>query len=169
MLQPSAPREEQRRPTAAARAAPRLSMKPLGCGTELHMVRRLGVALSLLAALSGCDSTAPSRACICTAEFVTIRYTVLNPLGAVETGVATTVTQMRTHAVLISTPADSSGPYYPVIDDSFRGRIEPRGDSLEVTGTKNSMHYLAHFVVGVDEPCECHVYKIAGPDTVRLQ
>jgi hypothetical protein len=58
---------------------------------------------------------------------------------------------------------------YSVVDDSFKSRLKATGDTLLVFGAKDSRRFVANFVVGVDEPCKCHVYKIAGLDSVLLE
>jgi hypothetical protein len=130
------------------------------------MLRRSVLIVSLLFAL-GCDSEGPPL-CRCTMSFDSVRFAVVGPNGSPESGVTIFVLQPRTGDVLdVDQPRSFEGQY-DAVNDSFRRRLEASGDTLLILGGKGQRQFQVKFVVGVDEPCSCHVYKIAGPDSVLL-
>lgn len=114
--------------------------------------------------LLGCNE----QQCLCTLNFVSIRLTVLNPSGTPESGVDVKTTLMRTGEKLDVDTAESGG-VYTVLDDSFAGVLDFRGDRLSVTGVKGDLSFTAEFVARPDGACRCHIEKVSGPESVMLE
>ena len=128
-----------------------------------------GVAGALVALVltSGCNSESPQQ-CICTEEFRSVAFLVVTLTGAPVPVTAAVVTQVRTGTIL---PVPQSGLHAGVVyvaDDSFRSQLQPAGDVLHVEATTGMGTVAADVTVGVDEPCHCHVLRLAGPDFVPL-
>jgi hypothetical protein len=118
--------------------------------------------------LSACDPNGPEE-CICTLDFRAIRFAVVNTNGAPEPGVTVTIELVRTGEILdIEQPGAAAG-VFTLIDDSFKSTLETSGDRVLTVGSKGDRGFRVEHVVGVDEPCRCHVLKISGPETVVLQ
>ena len=119
------------------------------------------------AALAGCDLSSASRPCICTNEFRFVTAAVVNESGAAEGDISCFTRNERTGDTLET--VQNMGPGTIVVaTDANRADVSARGDTLQVVGTKDTRRFDAEFVVKTD-PCRCHVWKVAGPDTVVLR
>jgi hypothetical protein len=132
------------------------------------------LALALLVALpavGGCSLTRPNDGpgdCICTMEFRTIGVRVVDAAGQPVTGLAVTVTNERTGAV-VEVDQDAAGPpaagSYVVISDAQVQAVSEAGDRLTFRATGGGRVAEATFVVSRDA-CSCHIEKESGPDEI---
>ncbi len=130
------------------------------------MLRKVVLIFTLLSTF-GCDSEGPPF-CRCTMSFDSVRFLVVGPNGSPESGLTIFVQQLRTGDLFdVDQPLSFEGRY-DAVNDSFRPRLLASGDTLLVLGGKGQRQFATKFVVGVDVPCSCHVYKITGPDSVLL-
>jgi hypothetical protein len=113
--------------------------------------------------------------CTCSAEFVQITCVAVDNNGDPTTDLEIQVKVIRTSEnlhVRQSRRLMDDGKYV-VFDDSFINtiplKIAALGERLEVKGTGSAGHFETQFVVSADTECQCHVYKISGPDTVAVE
>jgi len=130
----------------------------------MRRVPSLAAALCLAAA---CRDGSPIAGCTESLAFVSVQ--VLDTIGAPATSVAVSHYLPRTERTL-TVPQDGSlaaQGRYVVLTDIQRGEILPTGDTVRMTGIQGAAGFVSDFVLDVPEGC--HVRKVAGPDTVRLQ
>jgi hypothetical protein len=128
--------------------------------------RRAVAGLLPLIALVGCLES--PKQCVCTLQFVSIRFLAVNSSGLPVPGVVASVQLLRTHEMLDVPQSGLHAGVITVIDDSFISRLARSGDTVRVTGSKDTLGFVVDFVIGVDA-CACHVIKLAGPDMVILR
>ena len=130
----------------------------------MHRVPPLAAAICLAAA---CSEASPVAGCTESLAFVSVR--VLDTIGAPALAVTASHYVPRTGRT-ITVPQDgslSAQGRYVVLTDIQRGEILPAGDTVRMTGIQGTTAFVADFLLDVPEGC--HVRKVAGPDTVRLQ
>lgn len=131
--------------------------------------RVLPAALLLaLATLSACSRSPFDRDCDCTTEFRQITLVVLGVDGEPAVEVDVIVRSIRTGRVFTVDPAHPEPGTYVIFDDSFRFQIREEGEAIRVRATKGDADVEAQYLIGTDD-CRCHIARLAGPDTVRLQ
>lgn len=124
-------------------------------------------ALAAVVLLARCDSQSPQR-CLCTADFRSVSFLVIAPMGAPVPVTEAVVTQVRTGNILpVPQPGLHAGVVH-VADDSFISQLLPAGDVMHVVATTAMGPVAADVTVGVDEPCHCHVQRLSGPNVVPL-
>jgi phage-related baseplate assembly protein len=131
------------------------------------MVRRRAVflPLAIVAVLAACNAEAPLT--VCTASFAAITAIVRAADGSAVPGLTISDTVLRTREGFVVGQAGTTPLRARVVlDDSFRTRIRPSGDSVRVAGTNGTVGFSADFVF--DVPGDCHVQKVAGPDSVTV-
>jgi hypothetical protein len=112
----------------------------------------------------------PQSPCACTEEFRTYTVSVVDDGGDLVADVAITRVHVRTGSVLDPGWLGMLQPgVYVVADDAMLEVFSSRGDTVRVTGTKDSVQFVADFVFVVPDPCRCHVVKRAGPDSVVIR
>ena len=106
---------------------------------------------------------------ICTTQFVTSEVSVLNDEGNLVSGVTIEVKIKETGEILIpcGTNLDCEFPsgVYTVFHDGFMDKVSKNGDKIIVSGTKENLSFSQEFTFGKDD---CHIYKLAGPDSVII-
>ncbi len=60
---------------------------------------------------------------------------------------------------------ENSTGTYVIMHDGLREKVSKNGDRIIVEGEKDELQFIEEFVFGKGE---CHVHKVAGPDTVSL-
>ena len=58
--------------------------------------------------------------------------------------------------------------HYTVMDDNYVKELTTQPKRFHFTGVKDSLNVDDEFYVNTDE-CNCHVYKVSGPDTLMLK
>ena len=119
--------------------------------------------------LTGCG-TEPA---VCSAELVALTTTVVNHTGLVLPGLPQVIDTVVRTGVVLEISAGGQGPAlavdgaYPVVilTDDFMTRIRPAGDAVVVTLRAGDYTARGEYVFGHD----CHVHKVAGPDSLLLQ
>jgi hypothetical protein len=130
----------------------------------MRPVLPLAAAIGLAAA---CSDASPVAGCTESLSFVSVQ--VLDTIGAPAPAVTASHHVPRTGRTL-TVPQDGSlaaQGRYVVLTDIQRGEILPAGDTVRMTGIQGTTGFVADFFLDVPEGC--HVRKVAGPDTVRLQ
>jgi len=130
----------------------------------MRPVLPLAAAIGLATACSGASPVAG-----CTESLAFVAVQVLDTIGAPATAVAASHHVPRTGRTL-TVPQDGSlaaQGRYVVLTDIQRGEILPAGDTVRMTGIQGTTGFVADFLL--DVPDGCHLRKVAGPDTVRLQ
>lgn len=131
------------------------------------MTRRLCVPIAIGAFLTSCSTSVQN--CVCTQEFRAYGLTVVDPAGEPVSDVSLEIVNLRTGRELMPTFLGFPAPgTYWIADDSMREEFTVGGDSVRVTGTKDTGSFETGFRFAADE-CGCHVEKLAGPDTVTMQ
>jgi len=130
---------------------------------------RLSAILPLISLLA-CGSESPSGpgSCACTTEFRAIQFLVVRDLIYPVPLDTVVVTMLRTGEELDLPQTGLHAGVVKVADDSIRPKLVPIGDSLHVSFATQGKAYGLDMLVGVDQPCQCHVFKISGPDFVTL-
>ena len=104
---------------------------------------------------------------VCSDQFVSIEFHVLDSSGLPVDSLTITVTNARTDEIYdVRQPQYEAGLYF-VLDDGFRTKIRSYGDPILVHGAGDNLEFDAEFIIGLDENA-CHVEKLAGPETVLL-
>ena len=114
-------------------------------------------------------STPPESPIVCTTEFVTFSITVVDTTGEPADSVQITVKNTKSgepYDVCQGTICDSYGAgRYTIMHDGFHGKISEKREPVTVKGTKGEQQFTADFAF---RSGDCHVRKLAGPDTVSL-
>ena len=114
--------------------------------------------------------TTDVKDCICTTEFRVYDIIVIDSFGNSVDSLNTRITNSsgkefspngNTHT------HDSEGRYW-IMDDSYIKEFSIRPTAIFLEGTKEDASVEAAFLFNTCE-CKCHVYKVAGPDTVVAQ
>lgn len=124
------------------------------------------VCLVAASCTTACESV---NDCFCTKEYVSVTLQVVNEQNEPEAGVEVTVTVDRTGDVLAINQLGAADGYFVVVSDSQKDVIDPVfGSVLTVDGAKEERGFEARFKIGLGH-CQCHVYKVWGPDTVVVR
>lgn len=133
-----------------------------------------GVALPLLLLASGCslvrnhDGPGDGQ-CMCTMEFRSVTVNVSDANGVPVSGLAVTVTNERTGAVLdVPQDAMSGSGTYAVATDGNVSDVSEAGDRLRFHAQGGGRTADAVFVVSRDA-CACHITKESGPESVTVE
>ena len=115
-----------------------------------------------------CDDEYPE--CVCTEEFRTYLVIVVDSAGSPIDSLQTTVTNDRGKEYNFeefTTPPFMPGAYF-VMTDGYQNDFSIRAVKIFFTGVKNNLVVTGEYLFNTDE-CRCHVYKVAGPDTLVLK
>ena len=128
------------------------------------------IALTLSLATAEAQQAKPTLrdACVCTQMFVALPLTVVNTSGAPIADAKVRVRQPRTGYAADAEQGPTPGTYF-VVDDSWRERLRPSGETLRITVTRGPKRATTTLRVAVPGRCRCHVSRIAGRDTVVLK
>jgi hypothetical protein len=136
------------------------------------------LAVAVLAALGlpACqdETGGPRKDCLCTTVFIGVDVTVIDAKGDAVPDMRLEVTMTRTGEVLDSSRLFNNPDLgqYGIFNDSFKALVAPAyrftGEELRVKGYRSELAFEETFRVGVTDECWCHVRKISGPDTVRV-
>jgi hypothetical protein len=137
------------------------------------LIAAVAVAIGVI----GCEDnkTGPKEDCLCTTEFVQVWITVVDAEGAPVSDIQTRVTIAGTGEILDSSRLydDPENGRYTIFNDSFKRLVRRAyqftGEEIRVAGYRDGLVFDEVFLVGVPDSCWCHVAKIAGPDTIRLE
>ena len=127
--------------------------------------------------MASCDDEpiGPDTRCLCTTEFAQVTVTVLDERGCLLSDIRLEITMNRTgHKI------DTSLLYhrrqcgeYAIFNDALKSLINPalcaQGEEIRVVGYSDIIAFDRVFVIGIPGPCECHVQKYEGPDTIVVQ
>jgi hypothetical protein len=104
----------------------------------------------------------------CTEVFVTATVTVLDQTNAAVNGATVVVTVPRTGETL--TPQSLAlwaQGVYPIVDDAARTKLRETGDSVHVSVVSPNGDAVGKYFF--DVPSGCHINKVSGPDTLKVQ
>lgn len=133
-----------------------------------------GVAVLCALFISSCEPMEMNT--VCTQEFKMWTVTVLSEqTGAAVDSLSITVTDKSSgyHFELCSQessvctaegPARGDGKYL-IFHDGFLDMIEMEGEAVVVEGRKGDIGFSRDYTFGSDD---CHIHKMAGPDTVYV-
>ncbi len=102
----------------------------------------------------------------CTAIYVTVGVTVLTESGAPADSVEITVTNRRTGTRYEIGDDFSGRGYYTIFTDRYYNQISSKGEPIRVTGRKGTLGFVADYQIAGGD---CHIAKLAGPDTVVIR
>jgi len=114
--------------------------------------------------------TTDVRDCICTTEFRSYGIIVIdsssNPVDSLVTRITNSNgKEFTSHGSYF--PNGTEGRYW-IMDDSYKNEFRIRPTTFFFEGTKENASAEAAFLINTGE-CKCHVFKVAGPDTVVVQ
>lgn len=130
-----------------------------------RIIIHTGLILALSGLALGCDGL---RDCVCTSEFRSYTVAVVDGTGAPVSGLAPTITLVRT-GQRVMPRASAFGNMYPVFTDDEVALVGDAAEAVRFAVTGAPGTATADFVFDVDRPCRCHIRKVSGPDTVTLQ
>ena len=133
------------------------------------MKKRIAVLIILIALLFP-SCTTDVKDCACTEDFPTYLITVIDSSGNPVDSLITRIT--NSHGIEFSSHGSyssfsSEGKYW-IMDDSYKNEFTIRPTTIFFEGTNENASAEAAFLFNTDE-CKCHVFKLAGPDTVVAQ
>ena len=127
------------------------------------------MACLLFFAAGGASCSPPATPCICTLEFRIFTVTVVDAAGEPAEGVSISVRRVSDGADLTQPNDLVQGPgVYVIMTDGNGDDVSQDGTAVEVVGTLGDTGFTAEYNFSRDA-CGCHVNKISGPDTVRLE
>lgn len=132
-------------------------------------MKRLLITISflLILSLSSCFDEEPD--CVCSLEFRMYLVTVIDSLGNPVDSLQTTVTNSTGKEFNfdeLTPPPNMPGVYF-VMTDGYQNEFTTKPEKILFKGTKGGKEVAGEFYFNTDD-CYCHVYKIAGPDTLIL-
>ncbi|HLR25293.1 MAG TPA: hypothetical protein VK112_05460 [Fodinibius sp.] len=116
-------------------------------------------------------STSPQKTEVCTQEFITYPIAVLGADGEPADSVQIQVTNEETGQIYNicseeqNVCAGGNNGRYTIMHDGFHGKISTEGEDILVSGEKGQLQFQAKYTF---RSGECHLQKLAGPDTVSL-
>jgi hypothetical protein len=125
------------------------------------------ISFLLILSFSSCFDEEPD--CVCSLEFRTYLVTVIDTLGNPVDSLEAIITNTRGKEFNfdeLSPPPYMQGAYY-VMTDGYENDFTIRPEKILFKGTKDGIEVTGEFYFNTDE-CRCHVYKIAGQDTLIL-
>lgn len=126
----------------------------------LRSSRCSSVACIALATLAACDANDS----VCTANFALVGVVAVTPEGMPVSGLTIRDTVIRTgHGFLVEQWAGTAPGHYIIFSDSYGRELGRRKDLVKVTGRDATRIFTALYEL---EAGDCHISKIAGPDTV---
>lgn len=122
----------------------------------------------LILLLCGCDEEYPD--CVCTEEFRMYFVTVVDTLGNPVDSLLTTIINDsgKEYGFDGYTPPPFMPGVYFVMTDGYQNDFGLSPGKIFFKGVKINLEVLGEYLFNTDE-CRCHVYKIAGPDTLVLK
>ena len=130
------------------------------------MRRFLAVLLLFVPTVSCFSDSQSPKDCVCTAEFVSIRFLVVDDSGSPLPGVEVEVRVQRTGELLDISQTQASQGILAVANDSHVSKLRAGGDRITVQGSLGARSFSEVFEVNFPGECQCHIAKVAGPDTV---
>ena len=115
-----------------------------------------------------CDDEYPD--CVCTEEFRMYFVTVVDSLGNPIDSLHTLIKNSRGKEYdfgAFSPPSFVSGAYF-VMTDGYQNDFRTSVERIIFVGTKKDLEVSGEYLFNTDE-CRCHIYKVAGPDTLVLK
>jgi len=115
-----------------------------------------------------CSDESPD--CVCTEEFRTYLVTVVDSVGNPVDSLQTTIRNEQGKYYTFSEPGVPpylQGSYF-VMTDGYRDDFRTKPEKIFFGGTKNNLEVSGEYLFHTDE-CRCHVYKVAGWDTLVLK
>ena len=108
--------------------------------------------------------------CICTEEFRMYFVTVVDSLGNPVDSLLTTITNNRGKEYGFGgyTPPPLMPGAYFVMTDGYQDDFGLSPGKIFFKGIKNNLEVTGEYLFNTDK-CRCHVYKVAGPDTLVLK
>jgi len=108
--------------------------------------------------------------CVCTEEFRTYFVTVIDSLGNPVDSLTTTITNDRgkEYKFMGFAPPPFIPGAYLVMTDGYQNDFSIGPGKIFFAGVKNYLEVTGEYLFNTDA-CRCHVYKIAGPDTLVLK
>lgn len=106
---------------------------------------------------------------VCTDEFVMYSVTVLDPTGEPADSVQIEVSNKETGNIYDVCEGNLCNEIhtgtYTIMHDGFFGDISKSGEKILVEGTKEDLQFKEEYAF---RSGDCHIEKLAGPDTVSL-
>jgi hypothetical protein len=111
-----------------------------------------------------------SNDCICTEEFRMYLVVVVDSLGFPVDSLQTTIKNEQGKEYAFSEPGAPPYPQgaYFVMTDGYRDDFNTRPEKIFFSGIKNELEVIGEYLFNTDI-CRCHIYKVAGPDTLVLK
>lgn len=109
--------------------------------------------------------------CACTASFAMIGFLVTDGAGA-PIAVDEVILTIEPSGEALKVEQSLPFPGQVIVaDDSseVKKKISPKGTTVRAVIRVGSSSKTVDTVVGVDEPCGCHVQKLSGPDVVKFE
>lgn len=133
------------------------------------MKREITTIVSLIVLLF-LSCTTDVKDCICSTEFRMYSIIIIDSSGDPVDSLITRITnssgkEFSSHGSYF--PNGTGGKYW-IMDDSYKNEFTFRPTSIFFEGTKEDVTAEAAFLFYTGE-CKCHVFKVAGPDTVVVQ
>lgn len=132
-------------------------------------MKLFGFTLLLFSLLLWNSCNEDSQDCLCTEEFrmyfVIVVDSLKNPVDSLQTTVTSSGGKEYNFSDF-SPPPNMPGAYF-VMTDGYENDFTVKPEIILFTGNKNGKQVNGEFFFNTDE-CRCHVYKIAGPDTLVL-
>lgn len=129
----------------------------------MKLAPQILATIATLGVLAACKNE--GAAAVCTASFAFIPVTVRDSSGNPVAGLSIADTVIRTQqGFLVPQSFGFAAGTYVVLDDGFRDRLRPTGESVQVSGFNGVTRFTATFTF--DVPGGCHVRKLSGPDTI---
>jgi len=130
-------------------------------GSKLPIIILLSILVSSCATLDTND-------CICTMEYRSIQVNIVDQKNNPVDSVAVTVTKVSDGKMYHWDLQDINHlGLYNVMTDSYTRDFSTTPDTLRLLAEKREAKSSAVFLISTDD-CHCHIQKISGPDTLRL-
>lgn len=130
----------------------------------------IGFLVLIIPTLQSCSSS--KEPVVCTDIFKMINVTVLNQNGEPADSVQINVMDKKSGeryeicgGSLSGTCPELRPGRYVIMHDGLRRQLQTKRKNIIVEGTKGNYQFKAEYSI---IPTECHVQKIAGPDTLTL-
>jgi hypothetical protein len=112
-----------------------------------------------------------NKDCLCTEEFRSYFVTVVDTIGVPVDSLDATVRDKNGFEInVLQPPYHFSEGIYTVLDDSFKEIFysSTLPEKFYFSATDGSRTAAGEYLFNIDE-CNCHIYKVSGPDTLVLR
>ena len=111
-----------------------------------------------------------SNDCICTEEFRMYLVVVVDTLGIPVDSLQTTIKNELGKECGFNEPGAPPYPQgaYFVMTYGYQDDFSTKPEKFFFGGKKNELEVMGEYLFNTDK-CHCHIYKVAGPDTLVLK